>query len=94
MISSARDTARAMAVCSVTDPVTAQGLALQNLPPWVDSGAWTVSPNFGSTDVSMTISVNPLTLMMMNYLPINFDQLSTTITLVKEPEATGTGGSC
>ena len=58
MINAARDTARAMAVCTITDATTATNQVLKNLPAWVPASGWTITPTFGS-DVSVTVSVDP-----------------------------------
>ncbi len=93
MVSAARDTTRAMAVCSVTDTTTAATQALASLPPWIAAGAWTITPVIGSPDVSTTISVDPAKAMIVNVIPVSFPLLTASVTMVKEPLAFG-GGSC
>ena len=92
MADAARDATRAMAVCTVTDTGTAAAQALANLPPWVPSNKWTITPVIGS-DVSMTISVDPTLAGIITYLPFIPGPLTTTVTMRKEPLAFG-GGAC
>lgn len=92
MVSSARDSARAMAVCTVTDLPTAKAQALANLPAWVAASDWTITPVI-STDVSMTISVDPAKAAIISYVPFDLGTLTTKVTMRKEPLAFG-GGAC
>ena len=92
MVSSARDTARAMAVCTITTIADAKTQALKSLPPWVAAASWTITPVIG-TDVSMTISVPITQAALLSYIPFNITDLTTFVTMRKEPLAFG-GGSC
>lgn len=92
MVSAARDTARAMAVCTITDTPTAIKQARYLQPAWIADGDWQVSPVFGS-EVSVTISVDPVKAAILSYVPFNIGMLTTKVTMIKEPLAFG-GGSC
>ena len=92
MVSSARDTARAMAVCTITDVSAARVQALQSLPPWVAANSWTITPVIGA-DVSMRITVDTAKAAILSYIPIDIGQLTTFVTMRKEPLAFG-GGAC
>ncbi len=92
MVSTARDTARGMAVCTYTDSATASAHIRANLPPWVDPSAWTIVPIIAS-DVSVTISVDPGKAAILRYIPFSLGTLKTSIVMRKEPLAFG-GGSC
>ncbi len=91
MVSAARDTTRAMAVCSVTDTTTATNQALSELPPWITG--WTITPVIGNPDVSTTISVPPINAMLISWIPITFNPMTVSINMVKEPLALG-GAPC
>jgi len=95
MVSVARDTARSMAVCTVTDSTTAYQNAQQSRPPWLTENDWHVTPTIpiGQGDVSMTITVDAAKAGVLNYLPIHFGDLTTTVVMRKEPLAFG-AGSC
>ncbi len=92
MVGSARDTARAMAVCTITTVTDARTQALKSLPPWVPASSWVITPVIGS-DVSMTITVDTTKAAILSYIPITLPQLTTFVTMRKEPLAFG-GGSC
>lgn len=93
MVNAARDATRAMAVCSVTDPLVAKSQALAELPAWVPSADWTVSADISSPTAAMTISVPTAAAMILNYVPFPLPSLSTTVTMLQEPTGYG-GGSC
>ncbi len=92
MINAARDTARAMAVCTITDSTTATNQVLKNLPAWVPASGWTITPTFGS-DVSVSVSVDPRKAAVISYVPFSFGTLTAAVTMRKEPLAFG-AGSC
>lgn len=90
MVGSARDTARAMAVCSIVDASEATAHAKLSLPKWVADDKWTITPSFGD-DVSMTISVDPKSAAILSYIPFNFPALTTSVTMRKDPKQLGSG---
>ncbi len=92
MVSAARDATRAMAVCSIDAP-TAKAQALGRLPPWIPSANWSVTADDTDPDATMTISVPTAQAMIISYLPFDLPTLTTTITMLKEPNGYG-GGSC
>lgn len=92
MVSIARDTARAMAVCTYTDVATATAHIRRDLPPWVDPSDWTITPVIAS-DVSVTISVDPGKAAVLSYVPFSLNKLTAYVVMRKEPLAFG-GGSC
>ncbi len=93
MVSTARDTVRAMAVCTITDLATATTTAQNSLNveiPWVNK--WTITPSIGS-DVEMTISVDPAKAAVLSYLPFSLNPLTAHVQMLKEPLSAG-AGSC
>lgn len=92
MVSAARDTARAMAVCTIQDLPTADKQARYLKPAWIADGDWVVTPVIAD-DVSLTITVNAAKAAIINYIPVNFGTLTTKAVMRKEPLAFG-GGSC
>lgn len=92
MVSSARDTVRAMAVCTITTEADAKTQAMKSLPPWVPKAKWTITPAIG-TDVSMRISVPVTQAAILSYIPFTITDLTTFVTMRKEPLAFG-GGAC
>ncbi|QXQ04967.1 pilus assembly protein [Sphingosinicellaceae bacterium] len=92
MASSARDTVQAMAVCTITTIADAKTQALKSLPPWVPKAHWVITPAIG-TDVSMQISVPVTDAAILSYVPFTLTNLTTFVTMRKEPLAFG-GGSC
>ena len=92
MAASARDTARAMAVCTITTEADAKVQAKKTLPPWVSDASWVITPVIGA-DVSMTISVDVKQASILTYIPMSLGTLTTFVTMRKEPLAFG-GGSC
>ena len=92
MVSGARDTARAMAVCTITDLPAAIKQARYLQPPWISDDEWTVTPVIAS-DVSVTISVDAAKASILSYLPFDFGTLRAKVTMRKEPLAFG-GGAC
>ena len=93
MTSAARDAARAMAVCSITDPALAKAQALAQLPPWIPAADWTVTADNTAPHATMTISVPSAVAMIINYVPMALPTLTTTVTMLQEPTGYG-GGSC
>lgn len=92
MVSTARDTARAMAVCTILDEPKAISQARHNQPAWLTDEDWKVTPVIGS-DVSLKIEVSAAKAAILNYLPVDFGTLTTKVTMRKEPLAFG-GGAC
>ncbi len=92
MVSAARDTARAMAVCTITDLPTAIAQTRKLQPVWIANADWVVTPVIAS-DVSLTISVTAAKAAILTYIPVNFGSLTTKVVMRKEPLAFG-GGSC
>ncbi len=95
MVTSARDTARAMAVCTITDTTGANLQAQASRPPWLSANDWQVQPTLpvGQGDVSLAITVSAAKAALINFLPVDFGNLSTVVTMRKEPLAFGSG-SC
>jgi len=92
MAGAARDATRAMAVCTFTDTGRAEAQARNNLPAWVNAGDWKFTSSIGD-DVSMTISVDPAKASVISFLPLLSGQLTTHVTMRKEPLQSG-GGAC
>ena len=92
MVSAARDTARAMAVCTIQDLPSAIKQARYLQPAWIADGDWVVTPVIAS-DVSLSISVDAAKAAIINYIPVDFGTLTTKVVMRKEPLAFG-GGSC
>ncbi len=92
MVSTARDTARAMAVCTIRDETDAITQARRNKPAWLTDDDWQVTPVIAPY-VSMTISVSAAKAAILNYIPYDFGTLTTKVTMRKEPLAFG-GGAC
>ena len=87
MVSAARDTTRSMAVCSVTNTMTAASNTLPLLPPWISAASWTITPVIGAPDVSTTISVDASQAMILNFVPIALGPITASVTMTKEPLA-------
>ena len=92
MVSIARDDVRAMSVCSL-GAEAAKAAALQRLPPWVDTNAWSIVTDTTAPDVSMTISVPTYKAMILNYVRLPLPDLTVKVTMIQEPQGFG-GGSC
>ena len=92
MVATARDTARAMAVCTITTDTGAKTNMYPNLPPWVPQGSWIIDTVFGP-DVSVRVRVDITKASILSYIPFSIGQLDTYVQMKKEPLAFG-GGSC
>lgn len=92
MVSAARDAARDIAVCTITDTDSARTQSLNSKPPWLDDADWQTTAKIGP-DVSMAISVDSTKAAILSYVPLGLGTLTASVTMRKEPLAFG-GGAC